>query len=55
MQGFCERFLRFLVGEDPDLAVCDCSCGGPGVPDEVRDPNAAVTVSKQMQARRLLN
>ena len=55
MQGFCERFLRFLAGEDPDSAVCDCSSGSPGITNEIRDSDAAVAVSKQMQTRHLLN
>ena len=55
MQVFCERFLRFLAGENPDLVACDCSRGSPGVADEVRDSDPAEAVSKQMQARHLLN
>ena len=53
MQGFCERFLRFLAGEDPELVVCDCSRGGPGVADEIRNSDTSVAVPKQMQARKL--
>ena len=52
---FCERFVRYLAGGDPDLVVCNCSSGGPGVTDEVRDSDAAITVAKQMQARVLVN
>ena len=55
MQGFCERFLRFLAGEDPDSAVCDCPRGGPRVPDEVRNPNTPVAVPEQVQAGSLRN
>ena len=53
MQVFCERFLRFLAGEDPDSVVCDCSRGGPGVPDEVRNPDTPVAVPEQVQTRSL--
>jgi hypothetical protein len=55
MQEVCERFLRFLIGEDPELAVCDCSRGDPGVADEVRNPDTSIAIAKQMQARHLLN
>ena len=55
MQGVCERFLRFLVGEDPDLVVCDCSRGGTGVADEVGGADAAIAVAEQVQARGLVN
>ena len=51
MQVFCERFLRFLAGEDPDSIVCDCSRGGPSVPDEVRDPNATVGIPEESEHR----
>ena len=55
MQVFCERFLRFLAGEDPDSVVCDCSRGGPGVADEVRNPDTPVAVPEQVQTRSLRN
>ena len=55
MQGVCERFLRFLVGENPDLVVCDCSGGGGGVADEIGDSDAPVAVAEQMHALDSLN
>ncbi len=53
MQVFCERFLRFLAGEDPDSVVCDCSRSGPGVADEVRNPDTPIAVPEQVQTRSL--
>ena len=33
MQGFCERFLRFLAGEITDPGEWgECSCRGQGAP-----------------------
>jgi len=56
MQVLCDRFFRFMAGELPvPGSTCqgDCPCCRPGVPDQIRNPNPAITVSKQVQPRDL--
>ena len=56
MQVLCERFLRFMAGEDEDPGsdgLEDLSGGRPGIADQVGDSDAAIAVPEQMQPRNL--